>query len=83
MLRAEYARRASKIFYGVMDFVDPMARVCGDMAVLVYRFLTTWLNRDGSIAHQTPWNCTEVVAHINGDWRIIHTHWSFIKGERI
>ena len=65
-----------------MDFVDPQVRACGDMAVLVYRFLSTWLNRDGSIASRTPWNCTEVFVRLNGERRIIHTHWSFIRGER-
>ncbi len=82
-LRAEYAQRAGKIFYDVMDFVDPQVRVCGDMAVLAYRFLSTRLNPDGSIAVRTPWNCTEVFMRLDGNWRIIHTHWSLIRGERI
>ncbi len=82
-LRAEYARREGKIFYDVMDFVDPRVQVCGNMAVLTYRFLSTWLNPDGSISHRTPWNCTEVFSRLDGQWKIIHTHWSFIRGERI
>lgn len=82
-LRAEYAKREGKIFYNVMDFVDPNVQVCGDMAVLAYRFLSTSLNPDGSIANRTPWNCTEVFVHIHGQWQIVHTHWSLIKGERI
>jgi hypothetical protein len=57
--------------------------VCGDVAVLAYRFLSTWLNRDGSVANRTPWNCTEVFVRIGSQWRITHTHWSHIKGERI
>jgi hypothetical protein len=40
-LRAEYALREGKIFYAVMDFIDPQVQVCGDMAVLFYRFLST------------------------------------------
>ena len=82
-LRTEYSLREGKIFYDVMDFVDPRVQVSGDMAVLTYRFLSTWLNPDGSVASRTPWNCTEVFARANGKWQIIHTHWSFIKGERI
>jgi ketosteroid isomerase-like protein len=81
-LRAEYAKREGKIFYDVMDFVDPHVQVCGDMAVLFYRFLSTWLKPDGSISHRTPWNCTEVFARMDGQWKIIHTHWSFIGGQR-
>jgi ketosteroid isomerase-like protein len=82
-LKAEYAQREGKIFYDVMDFVDPRVQVCGDMAVLSYRFLSTWLNEDGSIASRTPWNCTEVFMRLDGQWKIIHTHWSFIHGQRI
>jgi uncharacterized protein (TIGR02246 family) len=82
-LRAEYAQLEGKIFYDVMDFVDPRVQVCGDFAVLAYRFLSTRLKPDGSIANRTPWNCTEVFVRIDGQWRIVHTHWSFIKGERM
>lgn len=82
-LEAEYAQREGKIFYDVMDFVDPRVQVCGDMAVLSYRFLSTRLNPDGSVANRTPWNCTEVLVRTSGQWQIIHTHWSFIGGERI
>jgi len=82
-LMAEYKQREGKIFYDVMDFIDPWVQVCGDMAVLVYRFLSTWLNRDGSVANRTPWNCSEVFARRDGQWKIIHTHWSLIRGERM
>ena len=82
-LRAEYAQREGKIFYDVMDFIDPRVQVCGGLAVLAYRFLSTWLNPDGSVSHRMPWNCTEVFKRIDGQWRIIHTHWSFIRGERM
>ena len=81
-LKAEYALREGKILYDVMDFVDPRVQVCGEMAVLTYRFLSTWLNPNGSVSHRTPWNCTEVFARSDGQWKIIHTHWSFIGGER-
>ncbi len=82
-LKAEYAQREGKIFYDVMDFVDLQVQTCGDLAVLFYRFLSTWLTPDGSVAQRTPWNCSEVYARIEGQWRIIHTHWSFIRGERL
>jgi uncharacterized protein (TIGR02246 family) len=65
-LTAEYAQRAGKIFYDVMDFVAPRVQVCGDLAVLAYRFLSTWLNPDGSVANRTPWNCTEVFVRSAG-----------------
>jgi ketosteroid isomerase-like protein len=57
--------------------------VRGDVAVLTYRFFSTILNPDGSISSRTPWNCSEVFARMEGRWKIAHTHWSFIKGERM
>jgi ketosteroid isomerase-like protein len=81
-LTAEYKQREGKIFYDVMDFVDPGVAVMGDLAVLVYRFLSTTLKGDGSISHRTPWNCTEVFVRMQGGWKITHTHWSLIRGER-
>lgn len=81
-LKTEYAQRKGKIFYDVMDFIDPRVQSCGDLVVLTYRFLSTWLGPDGSVSHRTPWNCTEVFTRIEGRWRILHTHWSYILGER-
>jgi len=80
-LKKEYAKRVGKIQYDVMEFIDPKIRVRGDAAVLFYRFFSTHLNLDGSVAGRIPWNCTEVFAKINNQWKIIHTHWSFVNGE--
>ncbi len=82
-LKAEYTKREGKIHYDVMEFIDPKVQVHEDAAVLSYRFFSTKLNPDGSIASRIPWNCTEVFFKKDGKWRIIHTHWSFINGERI
>jgi ketosteroid isomerase-like protein len=81
-LKAEYARIEGKVAFEVMDFISPEVRVCGDLAVLVYRFMSTRLNPDGSVSKRTPWNCTEVFIRSDDHWRIIHTHWSYIQGER-
>lgn len=80
-LKAEYGKREGKIRYDIMEFIDPKVQVHGDAAVLSYRYFSTLMNPDGSIASRTPWNCTEVFFKIGGKWKIIHTHWSFINGE--
>lgn len=82
-MAARYREIEGKIFYDVMDFIEPTVRLLGDMAVLVYRFLSTRLNPDGSILSRTPWNCTEVYARSMQGWKIIHNHWSQINGERV
>jgi hypothetical protein len=79
LLRAEYKKREGKIFY---DVIAPRVQSCGNMAVLVYRFLETCLNPDGTIANRIPWNCTEVYVKSNRQWQIMHTHWSFIMGKK-
>ena len=81
-LKTEYARREGKIHYDVMEFIDPRIQICGNLGVLVYRFFSTHLNPEGSISNRTPWNCSEVFVRIEGKWCIIHTHWSYIKGEK-
>lgn len=82
-LKAEYAKRVGKIHYDVMEFIDPKVQVHGDAAVLFYRFFSTHLNPDGSVASRTPWNCTEVFFKMEGKWKIVHTHWSYINGQRM
>ena len=79
-LKAEMAQRTGKIHYDVMDFVEPIVQVHGDAAVLFYRFFSTSLRPDGSVAGRTAWDCSEVFAKIDGQWRIVHTHWSLIGG---
>ena len=81
-LKAEYKKRENKIFYDMMDFIAPRVQVYGDTAVLFYRFFSTVLNADGSVRTRTPWNCSEVFARSGGKWRIVHTHWSYIRGTR-
>jgi ketosteroid isomerase-like protein len=82
-LRAEMAQRQGQIYYDVMEFIAPGIQVQGNMAVLFYRFFSTRLNPDGSIASRIPWNCSEVYVRSDGQWRILHNHWSYIKGEQV
>jgi hypothetical protein len=82
-LKAEYSQRAGKIYFDVMDFITPQVQINGDLAVLSYRFLSTWLDSDGSVSDRIPWNCSEVYGKIESRWKILHTHWSYIKGEKI
>lgn len=81
-LKAEYDKRIGQRHYDVMEFVKPTVQVHGDTAVLFYNFLSITLNPNSTIKTRTPWNCTEVFTKIDGQWKIIHTHWSFINGQR-
>ena len=81
-LTTRYKHLQGKIIYDVMDFIEPVVLVAGDMALLFYRFFSTSLNGDGSVLKRTPWNCTQVYQRMQGGWKIIHNHWSLIQGER-
>jgi len=81
-LKKEYDKRVGKIHYDVMEFINPRFQVFEDSAVLFYQFFSTTLNPDGTIKSRTPWNCTEVYAKTAGGWKIVHTHWSYINGQR-
>lgn len=81
-LKKEYDRRTGKIHYDVMEFIQPRIQLFDDSAVLFYQYFSTTLNPDGTIQSRTPWNCTEVYAKTVDGWKIVHTHWSFIKGVR-
>lgn len=65
-----------------VDIIEPRVEIVGDAALLTYRFLWAGLDADGMVTAYSPWNCTEVYHRQAGQWRIIHTHWSLIGGER-
>jgi len=81
-LKKEYDKRTGKIHYDVMEFIQPRIQIFDDTAVLFYQFFSTTLNPDGKIKSRTPWNCTEVYVKQNSEWKIVHTHWSYINGQR-
>jgi len=81
-LKKEYDKVAGKIHYDVMEFIHPRVQVFDETAVLFYQFFATTLNLDGTIQSRIPWNCTEVYAKTAAGWKIVHSHWSHIKGWR-
>ena len=63
------------------DMVSPMVQQHTDAAVLTFNLVSYRRRADGTehvIAH---WNATEVYARVNAGWRIVHSHWSFVKPE--
>jgi hypothetical protein len=36
---------------------------------------------DGSERPIVSWNSTEIYGRVDGHWRIIHSHWSYLKPE--
>jgi len=55
------------------EIIEPLVQVIGDAAVLSFQFMSH--GSEGAM----HWNCSEVYQHLDGAWKIIHTHWSFTK----
>lgn len=81
-LQAEYKKREDQTGFDVMEFINPQVQVYGDTAVLTYQFLSTVLKPEGTVRVRIAWHCSEVFAKLGGEWRIVHTHRSYIKGKR-
>jgi ketosteroid isomerase-like protein len=54
------------------EMVNPHVQVTGDTAVLTFNYR----RKDGK---EPRWNATEVYHRTRDGWRIIHTHWSYLK----
>lgn len=67
-----------KVSYEGSEFLDPKVALHGNLAVLSYNYRSTTKNPDGTTKGQTLWNTTEVYARSGAEWRIVHTHWSFV-----
>jgi len=76
----EYLKQfEGKINYQVSEFIDPKIKRYGNLAVLTYNYRDARTEADGSILDESLWNTTEVYCLLNGEWKIIHTHWSYIN----
>ncbi len=79
----QYARYLAalkgKVSYGASEYLQPKAVVYGDVAVLSFNYRGSTRKADGTVQTFAPWDTTEVYARLNGQWRIIHTHWSYVR----
>jgi ketosteroid isomerase-like protein len=59
------------------EMIKPVVQVMSDSAVLAYDYEA---RRDGQTYRM---QCTEVYkSDISGQWKIIHTHWSFVLSQQ-
>jgi ketosteroid isomerase-like protein len=71
-----------KIFYDGSEYVRPHVAVYGDLAVLTYNYHSLSKDPAGINQRTSFWNTTEVYLLKMGEWKIIHTHRSYI-GHRL
>jgi uncharacterized protein (TIGR02246 family) len=63
------------------EYLNPEVSVSenGDLAVLSYNLRNFVADEAGGEKLLTHWNSTEVYGQIDGAWRIVHSHWSFVQ----
>ena len=80
-LKRYIAPFAGKIKIERVEMIDPKVQQSGDMAVLTFNLIDYGAQVGDGPKTTARWNSTEVYQRINGSWRIIHSHWSYVKPE--
>ena len=68
-----------KIHVDRYDMVGPLVQQHGDAALLTFNLVSYRRRADGTEHAIAHWNSSELYARIDGTWRIVHSHWSFVK----
>jgi ketosteroid isomerase-like protein len=63
------------------ELIEPRVQPDGDMALLTFNLITYGELADGVERELARWNSSEVYRRIDGRWRIIHSHWSYVQGQ--
>lgn len=79
--REMLASWTGKIKVDRYDMVSPMVQQHGDAALLTFNLVSYRRRADGTEHAIAHWNSAEVYARVDAGWRIIHSHWSFVKPE--
>lgn len=61
------------------DMLNPQVMVDGDMALLTYNLVNYIADPQGLEAVGSSWNSTTVYRRHEGQWKAIHSHWSFTR----
>ena len=77
-LKKLYDPIKGKIHSARFEMLNPKVQLCGDAGVLTFN-LKTYSDKGKVTSH---WNSTEGYFKINGEWKIIHSHWSHTKEKK-
>jgi RNA polymerase sigma factor (sigma-70 family) len=64
-----------------IELIDPKVQRVGDLAVLTFNLNDYGASMGDSPKSDAHWNSTEVYQRIGGQWKIVHSHWSYVKPE--
>jgi ketosteroid isomerase-like protein len=63
------------------ELIDPKVQQHGDVALLTFNLINYGKLSDGAERELARWNSTEVYSRIQGRWKIIHSHWSYVQAQ--
>lgn len=78
-LKALIAPLTGKISIERTEFVKPTVQRAGDVAVLTFNLVSHGAQFNGGPKKDVYWNSTEIYRRVAGQWKIIHSHWSYTK----
>jgi ketosteroid isomerase-like protein len=78
-LKMYIAPLSGKIKIEKVEMIDPRVQRSGDFAVLTFNLVDYGAQMDGGPKATARWNSTEVYQRFDGSWKIVHSHWSYVK----
>lgn len=80
-MRKMLAPITGKVKVSRFDMIGPKVQHHGDAALLTFNLVSYVAQPDGKERAVARWNSSELYARVDGQWRIVHSHWSYIKPE--
>jgi uncharacterized protein (TIGR02246 family) len=80
-MRQYLAPITGKIHIERYEMIAPHVQLYGDAAILTFNLEDAVKEPDTDNVAIAHWNSTEVYRHIDGNWKIVHSHWSYTKTE--
>jgi hypothetical protein len=80
-LMAHIAPFDGKIAIEHYEMIDPKVQRDGSIAVLTFNLDDAGARIAGVDKGAQHWNSTEVYERLDGKWRIVHSHWSYVRPE--
>jgi ketosteroid isomerase-like protein len=61
------------------ELIDPKVQAFGDAALLTFNVVSYGKIGDRPEGVLARWNASELYARVEGSWKIVHSHWSYVK----
>jgi ketosteroid isomerase-like protein len=80
-LKAHFAPFEGKIAIDRYEMIEPKVQREGNLAILTFNLVDSGARVAGVDQGTQRWNSTEVYQRVDGTWKIVHSHWSYVKPE--